>query len=76
MTKFYASAGVRVGAIISNPRSIREIRERESIWKISQLDQEYIKSALRDESFPKRAREENLKNRLELERVLEKSSIL
>jgi len=31
-----------------------------------------MKSALKDRSFPKRAREENLKNRLELERVLEK----
>ncbi len=72
MTKFYASAGVRVGAIISNPKNIREIREREPIWKISQFDQEYMKYALKDKSFPKRAREENLKNRLELERVLEK----
>ncbi len=72
MTKFYASAGVRVGAIISNPKNIREIRDREPIWKISQFDQEYMKSALKDKSFPKRAREENLKNRLELERVLEK----
>lgn len=72
MTKFYASAGARVGAVISNPKNIREIREREPIWKISQFDQEYMKSALKDRSFPKRAREENLKNRLELERVLEK----
>ncbi len=31
-----------------------------------------MKSALRDRSFPKIAREENLKNRLELEIVLEK----
>ncbi len=76
MTKFYASAGARVGAIISNPKNIREIREREPIWKISQFDQEYMKSALRDRSFPKRAGEENLKNRLELERVLEKFNFI
>jgi len=44
MTKFYASAGARVGAVISNSKNIRE---REPIWKISQFDQEYMKSALK-----------------------------
>jgi len=35
-----------------------------------------MKSVLKDKSFPKRAREENLKNRLELERVLEKFDLI
>ena len=70
ITKFYASAGVRVGAIISNNEDILNLSRREPIWKISQFDLEYVKSILRDEEFPKRAREGNLKNRLKLERVL------
>ncbi len=31
MTKFYASAGARVGAIISNPKNIERL-ERESLY--------------------------------------------
>ncbi len=68
MTKFYSSAGIRVGIIISNQNNIKRLKEKEPIWKISEFDSEYIQSALRDSSFKKKALSENIKNR---DRVIE-----
>jgi len=54
-TKFYSSAGIRIGAIISQKENIINISIKEPIWKISQFDNLYLQSALRDENFRDRA---------------------
>lgn len=72
MTKFYSSAGIRVGAILSNEKNIRELQSREPLWKISQFDSHYLQSALRDEEFSLKSRTLNDKDRDYLIDILEK----
>ncbi len=71
MTKFYGSAGIRVGGVISNSENISKLREKEPIWKISEFDSRYIIESLKDKSFKKRVRESN--NREKLIEVLKRS---
>jgi threonine-phosphate decarboxylase len=59
MTKFYGSAGIRVGLLLSQPQNIIEIKSREPLWKISEFDSAYIQSALKDSSFQSRSIELN-----------------
>ena len=51
MTKFYSSAGIRVGAIISSKENIAKLKLTEPLWKISQFDSHYIQEMLKDEEF-------------------------
>ena len=51
MTKIYSSAGIRIGTLLSQEANIKVIKEKESIWNISQFDSNYIQSALRDKNF-------------------------
>ncbi|MCK5853871.1 MAG: histidinol-phosphate aminotransferase family protein [Sulfurovaceae bacterium] len=76
MTKFYASAGIRIGAIISNRENIKTIQQQEPLWKISQFDSHYLQSALRDEEFIKKSRSLNNQNRNYLIQLLEKSNYI
>jgi len=73
MTKFYGSAGIRIGAIISNNQNITKIHQIEPIWKISQFDSAYIQSALRDSKFLEKATTINNKNRDRVIKILENS---
>ncbi len=71
MTKFYGSAGIRVGGVISNSENIVRLREKEPIWKISEFDSRYIIESLKDKTFKKRVRDSN--NRDKLIEVLKQS---
>ena len=71
MTKFYGSAGIRVGGVISNSENIARLREKEPIWKISEFDSRYIIESLKDKTFKKRVRDSN--NRDKLIEVLKQS---
>ena len=51
MTKFYSSAGIRVGAIISSKENIQELKKTQPLWKISRFDSHYIQEMLKDEEF-------------------------
>lgn len=51
LTKFYSSAGIRLGIIISNKQNISKQKEKEPIWKISEFDQTYVKNVLKDKSL-------------------------
>ena len=51
MTKFYSAAGIRIGALLSQSQNIEHIKEQEPIWKISEFDSCYLKTALKDKSF-------------------------
>lgn len=72
MTKFYSSAGIRIGAIISSSSNIKELQKKEPLWKISQFDSHYLQSALRDKAFALKARMLNDKHRDYLIGILEK----
>ena len=73
MTKFYASAGIRIGAIFSNEANIQKLREKEPLWKISEFDSCYLQSALRDIGFKKRSQGLNEENKALLIEILEAS---
>ncbi len=75
MTKFYSSAGIRVGTIVSTKENIEKLKEFEPMWKLSQFDSNYLQSALEDKVFKSISIKINEKNRIELENIL-KSSIL
>lgn len=53
LTKFYSSAGIRAGIIISNKANINKIKELEPLWKISSFDKKYLEEVLKDEEFVK-----------------------
>ena len=76
MTKFYSSAGIRVGTIVSNEKNIDSLKRFEPMWKLSQFDSNYLKAALDDVNFKRISKAINIKNRIELEKILEKSSFV
>jgi len=76
MTKFYSSAGIRIGAIISNSKNIQKIHQREPLWKISQFDNAYIQSALKDKEFSEKSIVLNNKNRDRVIEILENSKYI
>ena len=76
MTKFYSSAGIRVGTIVSNEKNIDSLKRFEPMWKLSVFDSNYLQAALDDKNFKRISKAINVKNRLELEKILENSSIV
>lgn len=76
MTKFYSSAGIRVGTIVSTKENIGKLKEFEPMWKLSQFDSNYLQSALDDKLFKNLSKEINLKNKIELENILENSTLI
>jgi threonine-phosphate decarboxylase len=73
MTKFYSSAGVRFGAIISNKKNIKELKRFEPMWKISQFDKNYIETVIKDKKFIQKSKKINNRNRNLLIEVLSKN---
>ena len=76
MTKFYSSAGIRIGAIVSNRGNIISIQKKEPLWKISQFDSHYLQSALRDKDFVEKSRTTNDEYRDYLIKILNDSSLI
>ena len=76
MTKFYSSAGIRVGTIVSIKENIEKLKEFEPMWKLSQFDSSYLQEALEDKVFKSVSIKINEKNRLELESILKSSSLV
>lgn len=73
MTKFYSSAGVRVGAIISNKNNIKKMTQSEALWKLSVFDSYYLQHSLKDKNFKTISKAVNIKNKIELENILKDS---
>jgi len=73
MTKFYSSASIRIGSILSNKDNIKALSEKEPLWKISHFDSMYLQEALKDKSFAKLSRSITAKNKALLERILNES---
>ena len=76
MTKFYSSAGIRVGTIISTKENIEKLKEFEPMWKLSQFDSIYLQNALEDRVFKGVSQKVNEKNRIELETILKGSNFV
>jgi threonine-phosphate decarboxylase len=76
MTKFYSSAGIRVGCIISDKQNIESLKQKEPLWKISQFDSFYIKNVLDDKNFEKISKAVNIKNKEALTKILESSKYI
>lgn len=76
MTKFYSSAGIRVGTLVSNEKNIESIKRFEPMWKLSQFDSNYLQSALEDYSFKRISKAINVKNRIELEKILQNCELI
>jgi len=75
MTKFYSSAGIRIGTIVSNAENIKTLKEKEPLWKLSQFDSHYLQESLKDKEFKELAKEENNKARKLLQTILENSPL-
>lgn len=76
LTKFYSSAGIRFGILISNKNNINAIKKSEPRWKISQFDSNYIQEALKDNKFKNKALKKNNKNRKSLYKLLKNQSFI
>ena len=70
MTKFYSSAGIRVGTIISSKENIKKIKQNEPMWKLSTFDINYLLEALKDKEFEKKSISKTKENRELLKTVL------
>lgn len=76
MTKFYSSAGIRIGGVISQKSNIQSLKEKEPMWKISQFDSRYIQEVLKDGNFPQVSRAVNIKNKEYLMHILDSSKYI
>lgn len=76
MTKFYSSAGIRVGTIVSTKENIEKLKRFEPMWKLSQFDSNYLQAALDDKLFKNISKAINIKNKIELENILKNSSLV
>jgi len=72
-TKFYASAGVRIGAIFSHKKNIRSLKM--PLWNISSLDATFLQKRIADDSFKEEAHATHLKQKDELQQILKSSGI-
>ncbi|MFA7571242.1 MAG: aminotransferase class I/II-fold pyridoxal phosphate-dependent enzyme [Sulfurimonadaceae bacterium] len=75
MTKFYSSAGIRVGTLVSSAKNIKALQENEPMWKLSQFDSHYLQEALKDKSFKQLAKTINTKNNALIEQTLKSSPL-
>jgi len=75
MTKFYSSAGIRIGTLLSNEKNISELKKNEPMWKLSHFDSSYLQEALNDKSFRSISKSINAKNSIFLDRMLRESSL-
>jgi len=76
MTKFYSSAGMRIGAIFSNTNNIEKLKYKEPLWKISEFDSQYLQSALRDREFSEQSKKINHEAKEYLIAFLKESSLV
>ncbi len=76
MTKFYSSAGIRVGTIVSTQQNIEKLKRFEPMWKLSQFDSNYLQAALDDKFFKNISKTINIKNKIELENILKESDLI
>lgn len=57
LTKFFALPGLRVGYVISHPRTVQQLRARMEPWSVNSVAQAVALECLRDEQFIKQSRD-------------------
>jgi len=72
-SKFYACAGVRIGAIFSNKKNIQKLPS--PLWNLSSLDVNFLQKRLKDEGFEQKSRKKHQKQKRELEKILAESTL-
>jgi len=72
-TKFYACAGVRVGAIFSHKRNIKKLKT--PLWNLSSFDVAYLTKKLQDTKFSNKSKTTHKKMKKELLELLKKSKL-
>jgi len=75
MTKFYSSAGIRMGTLLSNENNITALKKNEPMWKLSHFDSIYLQEALKDKTFKSISKSINAKNSIFLEKILNDSEL-
>lgn len=76
MTKFYSSAGIRVGTIVSSKENIKKLKQKEPMWKISTFDMNYLIEVLKYKEFYKKAKRKNIENKQLLASILKEYSFI
>jgi threonine-phosphate decarboxylase len=76
MTKFYSSAGIRIGTIISSKINIKKLKQNEPMWKLSEFDSTYLTYVLKDKKFNEESIRKTLENRKILTETLKKFSFI
>jgi threonine-phosphate decarboxylase len=72
-SKFYSCAGVRIGAVFSNKKNIKDLKQ--PIWNLSSFDVEFLTQRLNDKDFVKRSCKTHKVQKQELKKILEKSKL-
>ena len=76
MTKFYSSASIRIGILISSMENIKKLKEKEPLWKVSHFDSIYLQNALKDKDFIKKTKKATTKLKNELIAKLKKYNFI
>jgi len=72
-SKFYACAGVRIGAIFSHKQNIKKLPK--PLWQLSMLDVSFLQERLADESFAQESRALHKVQKKELHTILTESKL-
>ena len=72
-SKFYAAAGVRIGAIFSHPSNIKKLST--PLWNISALDSFILEQSLKDSEFKQLARQKHAEQKTQLQNILKDSGL-
>ena len=73
LTKFYACAGVRVGALFAKPRNLAALPR--PAWPLSSFDAAHMTLALQDKKHAERSRRKNAERSAALRKLLEESPL-
>ncbi len=74
-TKFYSCAGVRIGAVFSHHKNIKNLQKNYPLWSISSFDEKYLIKALKDKKLYEKSLKKTKRNKKYLKKVLEKSKL-
>ncbi|SFV58755.1 L-threonine 3-O-phosphate decarboxylase [hydrothermal vent metagenome] len=72
-TKFYACAGVRIGAVFSHKKNIRSLHT--PLWNISSFDALFLKQRLEDAAFKEASHTTHKEQKEQLQTILKESGL-
>lgn len=72
-TKFYSCAGVRIGAVFSSKKNIKNFQIPR--WNLSSFDVAFLVQRLKDKKFKEKSKALHLKQKKELKNILKNSNL-